>query len=185
MPANSSLLLFTSCRCRQEHNTVVSWLKVTWGTWLAARWEFEDPQWTELDIRSEYRCWLLTEGQAACKRANIRDFLRAPLIACLATIGPDELVKDLQTMMNVWKAIPQWLVTAALDQNVHGAESLALRMKQGRVDIKKRRREDKKRKRTEDNGPEVTCFETDGEFERTTSSARSSLIFPHHPSCVY
>ena len=158
---------------------------MTWGSWLASRWEFEDAQWTEIDIKSEYRCWLLTEGQAACKRANIRDYLRAPLIACLATTGPDELVKDLKTMMDVWKALTQWLVTAALDQNVHGAASLALRMRQGCVDIKKRRREDKKRKRTQDNGPEVPRLQTDGEFERTTSSARSSPTISHHLSCVF
>ena len=82
---------------------------------------------------------------SGCSKArHIRDFLRAPLIACLATIGLDELVDDLKTMVDVWKALPQWLVTAALDQGVHGVESFAIRMKQGRIDIKKRRREEKK-----------------------------------------
>ena len=141
-------------------------------------------QWTELDIHSEYRCWLLTEGQAAAPRANIRDFLRAPLIASCKTSGEDELVQDKKVMMDVWKALPQWLTTVALDQNVHGADSLATRMKQGRIDIKARKRQEKlsnKRKRTE----VLPHIQTDGEFERTTSSARSSLIFPHHPSCVY
>jgi len=151
----------------------VSWLKVTWGVWLACRWEFEDKQRTEIDILSEYRCWLLTEGQAAAQRANIRDFLRAPLIASCATIGPDELVEDRATMMNAWKALPQWLTTAALNQNVHGAASLAERMRQGRIDIKARQREEKKtRKRLR--MEVLPRFETDGELERATSSARSS-----------
>jgi hypothetical protein len=151
----------------------VSWLKVTWGVWLACRWEFEDKQWTEIDILSEYRCWLLTEGQAAAKRANIRHFLRMPLIAACCTIGPDEQVQDKKTMMDAWKALPQWLTTVALDQNVHGAASLAERMRQGRIDIKARQREEKKtRKRLR--MEVLPRFETDGELERATSSARSS-----------
>ena len=151
----------------------MSWLKVTWGTWLSSRWEFEDPQWTEVDIKSEYRCWLLTEGQAAAQRANIRDFLRAPLIAACCTIGPDEQVQDKKTMMDVWKALPQWLTTFALNQNVLGAESLASRMRQGRIDIKARQREEKK-SRKRPMAEVLPRFETDGEFERATSSARSS-----------
>ena len=76
-------------------------------------------------------------------------------------------------MVDVWKALPQWLTIVALDQNVHGAASLATRMKQGRIDIKHRIREDKKlrkRSRTE----VLPRPQTDGELERATSSARSS-----------
>jgi hypothetical protein len=76
-------------------------------------------------------------------------------------------------MMDVWKALPQWLTTVALQQNVYGAASLATRMKQGRIDIKTRLREEKKalkRARTE----VLPNAQTDGELERATSSARSS-----------
>jgi hypothetical protein len=151
---------------------------VTWGTWLAtvaSRWEFEDDQWTETDIKSEYRCWLLTEGQAKCKSDNVRHFLRAPLIASCKTSGEDELVQDKNTMMNVWKALPQWLTNVALDQNVHGAASLAERMRQGRVDIKARQRQfDQEKKSNRGKRTEaLPHFQTDGELERATSSARS------------
>ena len=113
----------------------------------------------------------MIEGQPACKRANVRYFLKLPLIAACKTSGEDEQVQDRKTMMDVWKALPQWLTTAAISQNVHGAASLAERMRQGRIDIKARQREEKKntRKRTE----VLPHFQTDGELERATSSARS------------
>ena len=147
---------------------------MTWGSWLASRWEFESPQWTEIDIRSEYRCWLLTEGQAKCKSANVRHFLRAPLIASCKTFGEGEQVADKKTMMDVWKALLQWLTTAALHQNVYGAASLATRMKQGRIDIKTRLREEKKSSKRARTVSTSTRPQTDGELERATSSARSS-----------
>ena len=118
---------------------------------------------------------LVVDRRTSCSKARQHSTLSQEchsLLAC-CTIGPDEQVQDKKTMMDAWKALPQWLTTVALDQNVHGAASLAERMRQGRIDIKARQREEKKtRKRLR--MEVLPRFETDGELERATSSARSS-----------